>query len=318
MQWKSARTPRPPRVPSTWVQLRSAGSPSLTFSTRWVLGHQRGRWYGSVITSQRALVGAAIRRLRTTRAKGSLVLAGQLAQIADEQHVGEVAARRGEALQVLDRLLAGVLIGRAQAGTDHRLQQYRLTIGGRAEHLEVAAADPEPSELGARLDDLPVGVAVDLRTLDLRGLNQAPVLEVLDQVRTDPGLVDELLERESRALAGIGARGAAKRGPLPSLLPGARGQLLANHPQRQELVPLHAENRPQALDVRLAVEPVSTGCPARREELLVLEVSDLGDRDVLELAGQDLGDSADREGLAIRGRAIRWSGGDPGGRRRSG
>ena len=48
--------------------LRSAGAPSLTFSTRWVFGHQRGRWYGSVITDQSAPAGAAMRRLRTTRA----------------------------------------------------------------------------------------------------------------------------------------------------------------------------------------------------------------------------------------------------------
>src|SRR3954452_21304515 len=161
MQRKSARPPRPPRAPSTWVQLRSAGSPSLTFSTRCVFGHQRGMWYGSVITAQSALAGAAIRRLRTTRAKGEgLLLAGQLPQIADEQHVGEVVAGRGETLQVLDGLAAGVVVRGVQSSADHGLQQLRLAVGRGAQHLQVAAAHAEARELRARLDDLTVGVVV--------------------------------------------------------------------------------------------------------------------------------------------------------------
>jgi hypothetical protein len=48
-----------------------------------------------------------------------------------------------------------------------------------------------------------------------------------------------------------------------ALLVPARGQLLADYPQRQELVPLHAQDRPQPLDVRLAVEAIAARRPAR-------------------------------------------------------
>src|SRR4249919_939880 len=103
--------PRPPRAWRTWVQLPPSPVP-LTFSTRWVFGHQRGRWYGSATTAQIALGGAAMRRLRTARAIGRvLLLAGQLPQVADEQHVGEVVDARGETLQVLDRLAAAAVVG---------------------------------------------------------------------------------------------------------------------------------------------------------------------------------------------------------------
>jgi hypothetical protein len=119
-----------------------------------------------------------------------------------------------------------------------------------------------------------------------------------------PGVVDQLVERDARALSGLQARRPPKRGGLAALLAGSRRELLADHPQRQELVALHAKNRPQALDVGLAVEPVATGRPPRREQLLVLEVADLRDRDVLELAAEDLRDRPDRQRLAVRGRAV--------------
>src|SRR3954447_21603625 len=70
-----------------------------------------------------------MRRLRTTRATGEgLLLAGELPQVADEKHVGEVVARRGEALEILDRLLTGVVVRRAKPRADHGLEQHRLAI----------------------------------------------------------------------------------------------------------------------------------------------------------------------------------------------
>ncbi len=60
----------------------------------------------------------------------------------------------------------------------------------------------------------------------------------------------------------------------------------------------------QARDVALAVEPVAARRALGLEELLVLEVADLGDRDVVELLAQDLGDGADGQRLAGARRRI--------------
>ncbi len=56
---KSARTSLPLRVLIT-----SVNAPSSTSSTRVTRGHQRGRWWGSLITSHSSSAGAAIVRLR--------------------------------------------------------------------------------------------------------------------------------------------------------------------------------------------------------------------------------------------------------------
>ena len=111
--------PRPPRVPSTWVQLRSAGLALAdvldTLRVRpparqvvWVGDH------GPERARRARRCGACARRV--PRAE-ELLLAGQLPQVADQQHVREVAAGRGEALQVLDRLLAA-RCGSWSAGRD--------------------------------------------------------------------------------------------------------------------------------------------------------------------------------------------------------
>jgi hypothetical protein len=76
-------------------------------------------------------------------------------------------------------------------------------------------------------------------------------------------------------------------------LPG--GELLADHPQRQELVPLEPEDRLEPLDVVLAEEPVAALRPLRRQQPLVLEIPDLRDRDVGELGLQPAADRADRQ-----------------------
>ena len=60
--------------------------------------------------------------------------------------------------------------------------------------------------------------------------------------------------------AGRGGLARRRRAPVKS----PRRQLLADHPQGQELVALHSQDRPQALDVGLAVEPVPTRGAARR------------------------------------------------------
>src|SRR4029079_11918881 len=71
--------------------------------------------------------------------------------------------------------------------------------------------------------------------------------------------------------------------------------LLAEHPQRQELVALQAQDRLEALDVVLAEEPVAALRASRREQALILQVADLRDRDVRKLGLQPPADRADRE-----------------------
>src|SRR2546429_584889 len=102
---------------------------------------------------------------------------------------------------------------------------------------------------------------------------------------------------------GVGAPGARLRGgpgcasAAPALLARASGRcgLLPDDPERQELVPLQAQDRLQALDVVLAEEPVTALGATWRKQSLVLEVADLRDRDVRELGLQAPADGADRE-----------------------
>src|SRR3954447_19001127 len=81
-------------------------------------------------------------------------------------------------------------------------------------------------------------------------------------------------------------------------------ELLANHAQGQKLVALQAQDGPQAVHVRLRVEPVAALRAPRREKLLILQVADLRDGDVRELAAEQLADGADREGLAVPRRRV--------------
>ena len=76
--------------------------------------------------------------------------------------------------------------------------------------------------------------------------------------------------------------------------PGAGGELLPDHAQRQELVALQPQDRLEALDVLLAEEPVAAARALRRQQALILEVADLRDRDVRELRLEPRADGADR------------------------
>ena len=73
----------------------------------------------------------------------------------------EVVAAGGEALQILDRLTAPVVVGGAQRRPDNRLEQGGFAVGGGAKHLQVSPLDAEAGKLRARLDDLRVGVVVE-------------------------------------------------------------------------------------------------------------------------------------------------------------
>src|SRR5207249_10829016 len=107
----------------------------------------------------------------------------------------------------------------------------------------------------------------------------------------------ELLEREL-ALPLLEARDTA----APLRLRARRRELLPDHAQRQELVPLEPQDRLQPLDVLLAEEAVATLRAPRRQEALVLEVADLRDRDVRKVGFQAPADGADREQAWLRNR----------------
>src|SRR5262249_60463226 len=100
---------------------------------------------------------------------------------------------------------------------------------------------------------------------------------------------------------GVGGGEAAPTALWPLGGLSGRRQLLTDHPQRQELISLQAQDRLQALDVVLAEEPIAALGPTRCEQALVLEVADLRDRDLGELLLQPPGDRADRQQPFARG-----------------
>src|SRR3954447_25627312 len=225
-------------------------------------------------------MGAWTVRVRVTRAifgrRAPRLLSCQAAQVPDQQQVLEVAHGRRQAFQALQRFLAALRVARAQGAPQQRFQQVRLAVGGGAEDPEVAGADPDPGELVGGADDLAVGLVVDGPALAFLRLDDPVVLQLPDQLLARPGLLDDPLDRE------VGAGGAAEDPPphparrrLALALAAAeddvpaRRQLLADHPQRQELVALEAQDRPQPFDVGLAVEAVAARRPPRVRRFLV-------------------------------------------------
>jgi hypothetical protein len=95
-----------------------------------------------------------------------------------------------------------------------------------------------------------------------------------------------------------------------------RGELLPDHAEGQELVALEPEDRPEPAHVRRRVEAITALGAARREQLLVLEVPDLRDRDVRELGLEQLADRTDRERLPPPWEGLRVRPELRGGRRR--
>ena len=129
--------------------------------------------------------------------------------------------------------------------------------------------------------------------LDAR-LEQPELLQLARALGLDPGPLAE--PRRGRAPPRL----AERRTPAAALSPAPARELLTDHAQRQELVALHAQDRLQPFDVVLAEQPVAALRPPRREQALVLEVADLGDRDVRELGLEPPADRADRE-QSLRG-----------------
>src|SRR4051794_3959847 len=217
----------------------------------------------------------------------------------------------GEVLERVDRLLAPLGVPRPQRGSEDLLEQGGLAICRGPERTQVAAADAVASQLGDRTDDLALGLVVVLDPGAELALDHAVFFELLDEARLGPGLLEDVLYREERSAVAHADAGpwrapatgaaAARRGGVRGLdrivRRGAGGQLLADDPQRQELVALEAQDRAEPGDVGGAVEPVAAGRPPRRQQLLVLQIADLGDRDVREFLPQRLADRADGQRL---------------------
>src|SRR5215208_5119442 len=256
------------------------------------------------MSSQTRSLGAAITRVRETRGSGSVAL--DAAKVAHEQQVLQVRAHRREAFEVLDRLLAPGLASGAKRRANDLLKQRRLAVGRAPEDAQVPARHAEARELRGRAHDLEIRLVVDHAPVAALRLDDAELLELADQVLRNAGLIEDLLERERRH-GGVDRCGAPRRCRLAAATGAAEftaRELLADDPERKELIPLHAEDRAQALDIGLTVETVAAGRAARRQELLILEVPDLGDLDVVELLAQDLGHGSDRQRLAGARRRI--------------
>src|SRR4051794_24300287 len=158
---------------------------------------------------------------------------------------------RREVLERLDRLLAPLRVPRPQGGREDLLQQGRLAIGRSAEDAQVAPPYAEALELGYGTNDLPLGVVVEDLAVAALALDHAVLLELLDERPVRPGVIEHVLEAVEGArpldgdagpahAAGV-RRGGLVRGHLG--VGPARRQLLADHPQREELVALEAEDR---------------------------------------------------------------------------
>src|SRR5207244_12501544 len=126
-------------------------------------------------------------------------------------------------------------------------EQRRLTVRGRAERAQMPRLDPVPGE--ARAGDSDVGVAFReelLAVLDPR-LEQSELLEILGELGRDPRAPAQLAEVEL-----VLAAADRERPPAAAVLARGRGQLLPDHPQRQELVALEPQDRLEPLDVLVA------------------------------------------------------------------
>src|SRR5438552_5130753 len=87
-------------------------------------------------------------------------LTGEFTDVAREEELGQLVRRLGERLEILDPGAAALGIPGAERRRDERLEQPRLSVGGRAERTEMPRRDSEPRERLARLRDVGVRLRV--------------------------------------------------------------------------------------------------------------------------------------------------------------
>src|SRR5690349_7859346 len=127
--------------------------------------------------------------------------------------------------------------------------------------------DAEACNAGARRRDVGLTLAVELLAALEPRRQQSVLLELAHEFRRHGTPVAELRELDLLLLLTN-----AVRAPPRTLCPGHL-QLLANHPEREELVALESEYRLQPLDVVVGEQPVAAARPLRRQQALILEVA---------------------------------------------
>ena len=206
------------------------------------------------------------------------------------------------------RLGGAVLVAAMGHRLDDLLDQRELTIGGQAERAQVSGAVAELGHLRGDAGDLQCcGVVVGgAGRLD----DQPEGLELAQDLVGDAGLLQQLLARQAQLLAlgneilrrGIGVRGHERprrgvRGTQGRGLqaPVDRVEVLADDLQGQVVVALHPKHVAQSLGVGAGELPVARGGPLRLDEVLGLQVADLGDADVREVRAQQVQDLPDAQ-----------------------
>src|SRR5207245_5817065 len=191
------------------------------------------------------------------------------------QKLGQILRELGEGLEILQPGLTPLEVTRAQSRGDDGLEQPGLAVGRRPERAQVSRRGAELPEPLADDRHVDVALRIVLRAaLDARG-DQSVLLQLAGGLARDPRSLAQLGELDLLLWTGQPGRAAP-----PTLLRRGRRELLADHPEREELVALEPENRLQPLDVLLAEEAVPAAGAARRQQALVLEVADLRDGDV--------------------------------------
>jgi hypothetical protein len=218
----------------------------------------------------------------------------------------QVGRHGHEVLECFYGLLALLRVPGAQRRGEDLLQERRLAVGRGPEHPQVSAPDAVAGQLGHGADDLALGLVVALHARAQLALDHPVLLQLAHELGVRVGVLEHVLEGVDGSALGHRHRRRPHRPPLRA----GRGrgsaasgrQLLADDAEWEELVALEAQDGAQSRHVPRRVEAVAPGRAPRREQLLVLEVTDLGDRDVRELRLERLADGADRHRL----RAAAW------------
>src|SRR6187551_3433778 len=110
----------------------------------------------------------------------------------------QLPADRREALEVLYRLPAPRLASRAKRRPDDLLQQRRFAVRRAAKYPEVSPGDAEARQLRGGAHDLEIRLVVDVAPIAPLRLDDPVVLKLANQAFRDPGLIQDLLERQRR------------------------------------------------------------------------------------------------------------------------
>ena len=241
-----------------------------TSSTRRVSGHQRGRLWGSA-TSVPDVAGRR-RRSRALRVDASASRLGSLARAGARR--SRTSSRCLSCVQVAARPSRLSIASLRRAGLRERSDGPIICSSSAAsrsaEVRKTRRLRPPTPKRDSSVAARTISTSVSSKTalpVALLGLDDPVLLELADQLRRRAGLLDAARRGRSTRRGSVERHRPPRWPPRgrrasrsPPILPG--GQLLADHPQRQELVALHAQDRAQLLDVGLAVEAVAAAACA--------------------------------------------------------